>query len=342
MQSNKNADVLIFPMADGGDGFAAVMKYYLQTETITCKTFDPLMRSISAAYEWDAKSKTAIIELASASGLVLLKGGEQNPLYTSTYGTGLLMQHAIDKGAQKIILGLGGSATNDAGIGILSALGFVFKDKQGIELKPAGENLRHVQTIDIPSLLHSIDFTIATDVTNILFGKEGASFIYAPQKGADENTVAILDKGLQHFAATIQSQTGKDIASFEGSGAAGGVAAGLSAFFNTEIISGASLITSVSKIEAVLFDADIIITGEGKLDDQSSRGKVIHQIATIGKQYNITVVALCGEVCINETAVKNIGLQVAVSLVNESISKEEAMKKAAALLQLAAASLFIK
>ncbi len=282
LQNSINADVYIFPMADGGDGFGPVMKYYLHTETITCKTVDPLMRSISAAYEWDIKNKTAIIELASAGGLVLLKEGEQNPLHTSTYGTGLLIQHAIDKGANKIILGLGGSATNDAGIGILSALGFVFKDEQGRELKPAGENLQYIQTMNIPSLLPSIKFTIATDVTNVLLGKEGAALIYAPQKGADENTVSILDEGLQHFAATIQLQTGKDIASFRGSGAAGGVAAGLSAFFDTEIISGASLITSISKIEDVLFDADIIITGEGKLDNQSSKGKVVHHIAAIG------------------------------------------------------------
>ena len=143
MQTNKNAEVHLFPIADGGDGFAAVMKYYLQTQTVHCKTVDPLMRDISAAYEWDDENKTAIIELASASGLTLLKEDERNPLKTSAYGTGLLIKHAVDKGAQKIMLGIGGSATNDAGIGILAALGFIFKDEHDEILNPVGENLLH-------------------------------------------------------------------------------------------------------------------------------------------------------------------------------------------------------
>lgn len=340
LQSNKNAEVCMFPMADGGDGFAAVLKYYLKTETIQCNTVDPLMREMIAAYEWDEINKSAIIELASASGLMLLKENERNPLKTSTYGTGLLIKHAIEKGAEKIILGIGGSATNDAGIGILSALGFTFAKQQGDMLKPTGENLSAIDKIGLPSVIPNIQFIIATDVSNILFGREGAAFVYAPQKGADENAVKILDNGLQHFATLIKTQTKQDIANFPGAGAAGGVAFGLSAFFRTEIISGAKFVATASKIENQLTDSDMIITGEGKLDAQSSKGKVVHQITLLAKRFNIPVVALCGEVCVDKNEIKRIGLQSACSLVDENISKEEAIKKAAAFLQTTAALLF--
>ncbi len=339
LQSNNNAEVTIFPMADGGDGFAAVLKYYLQTQTVQCKTVDPLMKEITATYEWDAANKAAIIELASASGLMLLKEKERNPLKTSTYGTGLLIQHAIDNGAQKIILGLGGSATNDAGIGILSALGFVFANKAEDIVNPTGENLQHIEKIISPSFIPAVEFIIAADVNNVLFGKQGAAFVYATQKGAVDNAVKILDDGLRHFASIIKTQTKKDKASFPGAGAAGGVAFGLSAFFKTEIISGAKYITLVSNIEAYLTGAGMIITGEGKLDNQSSKGKVVHQVAFLAKKNKVPVIALCGEVCIAEKEIKNMGLHSAVSLTKEGVSKTEAIKKAAALLQLAAASL---
>ena len=341
LQADKNADIKIFPMADGGDGFADVMKYYLQTRRVQCKTVDPLMRNISASYELDATNKTAIIELAAASGLLLLKEEERNPLHTSTYGTGLLINHAIDNGAKKIILGIGGSATNDAGIGILAALGFVFKDEKDKTVKPVGENLSYIKSVTVPASLPAVEFIIACDVINILFGKEGAAFIYASQKGADEKAVQFLNEGLKHFASVIKAQTGKDIANFPGSGAAGGVAAGLAAYFNIQIESGAKLITAISGIEKHLQDADMIITGEGKLDYQSSKGKVIHQMVSIGKKHNIPVIALCGEVCINESEIKEMELYAAHSLINQNTSKEKAIKKAAALLQLAAASLFI-
>lgn len=267
LQAIRNADVHLFPMADGGDGFAAVMKHYLQTKSIECQTVDPLNRRITASYEWDEANKTAVIELASASGLVLLKEDERNPLQTSAYGTGLLIQHAIDNGAKKIILGIGGSATNDAGIGILTALGFIFKDGNDKVVTPAGKNLSLIRSVTLPSSLPFIEFAIACDVTNVLFGKEGAAFVYAPQKGADENAVKILDEGLKHFATLINLQTGKDIAGFAGAGAAGGVAAGLSAYFPVQIISGAKLVIGLSGIEKHIKDAGIIIAGEGKLDE---------------------------------------------------------------------------
>lgn len=338
LHADKHAAVHLFPMADGGDGFAAVIKHYWQTETIQCKTVDPLNRKITASYEWDEANKTAMIELAAASGLVLLSEEERDPLQTSTYGTGLLIQHAIDNKATKIIVGIGGSATNDAGMGILATLGFIFRDENNAPVIPVGKNLSRVRSVRPPSSLPAVEFIIACDVTNVLFGKEGAAFVYAPQKGADATAVKILDNGLQHFAAVIQSQTGKDISGFAGAGAAGGVAAGLSAYFPVQITSGAKLVTEISGMEKCLKDTDVIITGEGNLDEQTGKGKVIHQIISVAKQQGIPVIALCGEVSITGKAAKEMGLHAAVSLTNNNISKQAAIEKAAVLLQSAAAS----
>ena len=339
LQANKNAAIKIFPMADGGDGFATAIKYYWQTATIHCKAVNPLMKAIDASYEWDETNKTAIIELASASGLMLLKEDEQNPLHTSTYGTGLLIQHAIEKGACKIIVGLGGSATNDAGIGILSALGFGFKNKQGNILPPVGASLSSVNSIEPPPLLPSVEFVVACDVANTLFGRQGAAYIYAPQKGADGNAVKILDKGLRHFAYIIQLQTGKDIASFSGSGAAGGTAAGLAAFFKTQIVSGAKFIIDISKIEEQIEGAGIVITGEGKLDSQSLQGKAVYEIAMLAKKRQTPLIIFCGQNTLGKAALQKAGKPIVVALTQKG-SDDAAIKNAAALLSNAAANYF--
>lgn len=339
LQANKNAAIKIFPMADGGDGFATAIKYYWQTATVHCKAVNPLMKAIDATYEWDETNKTAIIELASASGLMLLKEDEQNPLHTSTYGTGLLIQHAIEKGACKIIVGLGGSATNDAGIGILSALGFGFKNKQGNILPPVGASLSSVNSIEPPPLLPSVEFVVACDVANTLFGRQGAAYIYAPQKGADGNAVKILDKGLRHFAYIIQLQTGKDIASFSGSGAAGGTAAGLAAFFKTQIVSGAKFIIDISKIEEQIEGAGIVITGEGKLDSQSLQGKAVYEIAMLAKKRQTPLIIFCGQNTLGKAAMQKAGKPIVVALTQKG-SDDAAIKNAAALLSNAAANYF--
>jgi len=320
-----------FPLADGGDGFAAVLKHYLETTTIQCTTKDPLERTISSSYEWDERTATAIIELAAASGLALLKKKEQNPLHTSTYGTGLLIANAINKGAKKIILGIGGSATNDAGIGILAALGFVFLNKEEQSLSPVGANLSAIEKIILPADIPAIDFEIACDVTNTLYGSNGAAYIYAPQKGASETEVQLLNEGLQNFAIRILQQTGKDIAHIPGTGAAGGVAAGLMAFFNTALVSGAEKIISISQLENYVSDADLIITAEGKIDAQTGSGKVIGQVAAIGKKYGVPVIAICGSNELPENLYKQIGLDAVYQIANTT-DKDESIKFAAVFL----------
>lgn len=342
LQANPDAVIEVFPMADGGDGFASVMKYYLHTETIPCIAVDPLMREINTSYEWDAAGKTAVIELAAAAGLVLLKAHEQNPLHTSTYGTGLMIKHALDKGAEKILLGVGGSATNDAGMGLLAALGFIFKDGNNEILQPTGECLSRIQTVETPLYISPAAFTIACDVDNVMFGREGAAVVYAPQKGADKKAVEILDKGLQHFAAEILGQTGKDIASFPGSGAAGAVAAGLAAFFNVELQSGVAVVIKQSQLEKRLPGTDMIITGEGRLDQQSVRGKVVAGMAAAGRRYHIPVVVICGENMLTQDDITSAGFNKVFALVNENITKQYAMENAASLLSTNAALILKK
>jgi len=332
-RTNEKVELFEFPMADGGDGFASVLQYYLKTSTVVCDTVDPLGRHITASYQWDERNKTAIIEMAVASGLVLLKEDERNPLLTSSSGTGLLIKDAIEKGATKIILGLGGSATNDGGTGILSALGFQFVNESGILLQASGENLLLIRKIIIPSFLPPIKFDIACDVQNILYGSRGAAHVYAPQKGANNEQVVRLDKGLKNFADVLKEQTGKDISAIPGTGAAGGIAAGLLPFFNIQMRNGIELIINASQIEAQLSNADLVITGEGKIDDQSSSGKVVGNIAGLAKKYGIPCVGICGRMELNESDVKKLGLKKVIVIKDESMNEEEAIRNAFSLLE---------
>lgn len=331
-QVTPGAEVFQFPMADGGDGFDEVMQYYLTTETVTCNTVDVLMKPMKAAYQWLADTKTAIISVAAASGLASLKKEERNPLLTSTYGTGLLVKDAVEKGANKIMLGLGGSATNDAGIGILAALGFQFKNSDNDLLKPTGGNLSLINKIIPPSSIPKIEFTIACDVENKLFGKNGAAFVYAAQKGADENAIIELDNGLKNIAAVLQSHTKRAIAEIKGTGAAGGIAASLLSYFDCKIESGAKLIIDSSGIESDLSNADLLITGEGKLDNQSGYGKVIYELSAVAKKSNLPVIALCGKVDVDRQQISRYGLASAYEIVSGDIDEITAIKDAPALL----------
>jgi glycerate 2-kinase len=340
--ADETAMIFLFPMADGGDGFAEVMKHYLQTSTIDCTTVDPLGRNIRVSYQWNSKRKMAIIEMAVASGLVLLKQKERDPLKTSAYGTGLLIKDAIDKGAGKIILGLGGSATNDAGTGILSALGFQFEDAGGKSVKACGENLLQVEKIIPPPFIPSVKFEIACDVQNILYGPQGAAYVYGPQKGADTRAVKLLDKGLKHFATILRRQTGKDIATIPGTGAAGGIAAGLMGFFDVELKKGIDLVIDASGIKKEIGDSDLLITGEGRIDEQSLEGKVINELSLLAHQHKVAVAAFCGITEAGDSVIKQLGLQFIEGLVSSSVTREEAMKNAKQLLTDKASQFFRK
>ena len=339
IEKDASIQTIIFPVADGGDGFAEVMKYYLGTTTIQRDAVDPLGRKIVSSYEWNESEKVAIIELANCSGLAMLKQEERNPMITSTYGTGLQIKHAIDNGAKKIILGLGGSATNDAGMGILSALGFVFLDEKENELTPCGKNLASVHTIIPAQSLPAITIEIACDVNNPMYGPLGAAYVFSLQKGASPEQVHLLDEGLKNFAEVLLSQTGKDVATVPGSGAAGGIAAGLMAFMNVEMRQGMGMIIEASGIKNAINDADLIITGEGKIDDQTFHGKTVHAIATMAREKNIPVAAICGKLELTEAEWRKEGLVAVIPICDATMTEEESMRRAGELVREKAASI---
>lgn len=260
------------PLADGGEGTLEVIQQLHGGTWISVDTFDPLMRPIQADYLWLADQKTAYIEMARASGLALLSAKERNPLKTSTFGTGVMIADALKRGANHIILTIGGSATNDAGIGMAAALGWTFLDEAGVALEPVGENLVQIASIGSPSAVDCC-FTVVTDVENPLAGPTGAAHVFAAQKGATATVIKQLDKGLNNMASFFGS-----ISSDPGAGAAGGLGAGARYFLNAKIVAGSSWVMDKVHFNRALLKADFIITGEGKIDSSTWGGKVVSEV----------------------------------------------------------------
>lgn len=271
---DKEIELIKLPLADGGDGTIDTVQFYIDGEIISAKVNDPLMRVIEATYLYSTLNKIAFIEMAKASGVALLNSNEQNPLETTTFGVGELIVDAIKRGAKTIILGVGGSATNDAGIGMAKALGFKFLDSNGVELEGKGRDLNNLHSIVSPSL-KKVKFKIACDVNNPLFGPDGAAQVYAPQKGASPEIVKELDRGLENFHNVVKNQFGIDLQNVSGTGAAGGLGAGGILFLDATLRSGIELIKDLANFDNRIKDVDWIITGEGKLDNQTLSGKVI-------------------------------------------------------------------
>lgn len=324
-----NADILQNPLADGGDGTIEVVKYYLQAETIALQVNDPLFRPLKASYLFSPSSGIAYIEMAEASGLKLLTDAEKNCMLTTTLGTGEIIRHALDKGATEIILGIGGSATNDAGMGMATALGFEFLDANDKPLQAIGKNLGAVKKIDTQSVdprLKDIQVKVACDVTNPLYGKDGAAWVYAAQKGADKKEMAMLDAGLKNIAAIIQQQFGIDLQQIPGSGAAGGMGAAALTFLNAKLTSGNQLIKDIADFDRNIKGADWIITGEGKLDDQTLSGKTIQGVLESANRQGIPVAAFCGIVEASQVTIEQLGLAYVVSVSEHMPSMQEAIR----------------
>ncbi|HOK56385.1 MAG TPA: glycerate kinase [bacterium] len=291
-----SSEIIKFPLADGGDGTLEVLKSLIGGKYIEIEATDPLRRKIKTKYI--KKNNVAYIEMAKISGLALLKENEKNPLKTTTFGLGEIIIDAIDKGCKKIYIGVGGSATNDGGTGALTAIGFRFINKNGKIIYPGkGEDLLGINKIEYPEnyeKLKKIEFTILSDVKNPLYGKNGAAYVYAFQKGANESMVEILDNGLRNYAKVIKKYTGIEINKVEGSGAAGGIVAGFVSFLKSKVISGIEFILKIGNFEEKIKKADIIITGEGKIDTQSFFGKAVGVILKYSEKYKITVIVLAG------------------------------------------------
>ena len=317
------------PIADGGEGMVAVMLASIGGTKQTAMTHDPLMAPIKADYGISADGTTAFIEMAAASGLPLIKKEQCNPMKTTTYGTGELIKDALEKGCTRFIVGIGGSATNDAGTGMLQALGFRFLDASGKELGQGGEILEktvHICSQDGHEMLKNAHFIVACDVQNPFYGPNGAAYVYARQKGADERMIADLDRGMQHFAKVLQRCTGMDIGLTAGSGAAGGMGGGMMALLGAELKSGADLLLDISRFDERIADADLIITGEGRIDKQSLMGKIPGKILQRAQAHGIPVIAIAGSVE-DEALLLEAGFAGVYATKPAGMPLEEAMKK---------------
>lgn len=322
----------LIPMADGGEGTVQSLIDAMNGELVSANVKDPLGREVEASYGFIEENKTAIIEMASASGLHLIKPEERNPLITTSYGTGELIKDALDKGADRFIIGLGGSATNDGGVGLLQALGARFLDKSGSELSYGGAALKELHQIDLSNFdnrLQNAYFEIASDVTNPLIGKEGASRIFGPQKGADEEKVVQLDEALTHYGMIVKDITGKDVAMAEGAGAAGGLGAAFLAFFNSNMQRGVDIVLKLTEFTDKIEGADYVFTGEGSIDGQTVFGKTPYGVSKAAQAHNIPVIGFGGKVDKEADVLYQHGFQAIFCILSGVTDIETALKNGA-------------
>ena len=336
---DESIETVIVPMADGGEGTVQSLIDASGGNIIELMAYDPLFRKINSFYGIMGDGVTAVIEMAAASGLPLLTSAERNPLKTTTYGTGELIKDAINRGCKKFIIGLGGSATNDGGCGMAQALGAKFLDENGNEIDMGGGELSKISSIDISGIdsrIKNAEFLAACDVDNPLCGEKGASAVYGPQKGASGNDVKTLDDGLQHFAQVVKQKLNLDIIDVPGAGAAGGLGAGVMVFLNAQLHRGIDIVTQTTKLTDKMNGADLVITGEGKIDSQTAFGKTPFGVAQIAKEKNIPVIAIAGSLGEGYQTLYEKGFDGIHSIMDESMSLKYAIDNAAELLENAA------
>jgi len=324
------AEIIKIPMADGGDGTVQCLVNATGGEILKEKVTGPLGDEVLASYGILGDKKTAVIEMAEASGLTLVPENKRNPLITTTYGTGQLIKIALDQGCRKMIIGIGGSATNDGGAGMVQALGVKLLDKDEEELGFGGGELKKVFRIDTKYLDNRLSETkviVASDVSNPLCGPKGASWIYGPQKGATPEIIKELDKSLAHFAEIIKRDLNKDVKDVPGAGAAGGLGASLMAFLDAELRPGIEIIIEIVKLEQAIKGADLVITGEGKIDSQTIYGKAPIGVARIAKKYNIPVIAVAAIISADADIVHQYGIDTLIKISEPPMSLDEPKSK---------------
>ncbi|MFH0759582.1 MAG: glycerate kinase [Bacteroidota bacterium] len=331
-------DALIqyIPMADGGEGTVDSIIGATGGRKLAVTVRDPLMREISSSYGISGDGTTAVIEMAAASGLELLGRDERDPWITSTFGTGQLISHALDQGCKKILLGIGGSATNDGGMGMARALGVKFLDAGGNEAEEGGGAAGKVTKIVPGGLDPRIGQTgirVACDVSNPLTGPDGASQVYGPQKGADPDMVCRLDSNLSRLATLVREQLGKEVDRVPGAGAAGGLGAGLLAFLDASLVRGFEMVAESVNLEDAIRNADLVITGEGKMDSQTQFGKTPFGVAQMAKKHRKPVIAVAGTVDEGADALYGAGFDVIMPIQEKPSDLASAIKQAPALLE---------
>lgn len=320
-----------YEVADGGEGTVQAMVKNTNGEMITCKAHDPLMNPIEAQYGILGDGTTAIIEMAAAAGLPLVPAHLRNPRIATTFGVGELIKDALERGCRECIVGIGGSATNDAGLGMLQALGFRFLDSEGKDVGLGGDALGRIAHIDNSGALLALNesrFSVACDVDNPMYGERGAAHIYGKQKGANEEDILILDANVKHFAERIEQQCGKNVAHIAGSGAAGALGGGFLAFLNATLQSGIDIVLDTIQFEERIKDAQFVITGEGKIDAQSAMGKVISGIAKRCVKHNVPLLAFAGHVEESAKVLHEHGVCALFSIMHSPMSLKEAMDEA--------------
>jgi len=329
LKVNNEIEVKELPLADGGEGTMEILINNLNGEIVKLDVIGPLGEKVNASYGI-INGKIAIIEMAEAAGLQLLKQDKRNPLITTTYGVGELILDALEKGIRKFIIAIGGSSTNDGGVGMAAALGIKFLNKELKEIELNGKGLKDLFKInidDIDNRIKDCDFQVACDVNNVLCGVNGAAYVYAKQKGATNEMIETLDNNLMNYSKIIKKDLDIDILNVEGAGAAGGLGAGLIAFLNGHLESGFEIISSRLNLENEIKNCDLVITGEGKIDFQSLNGKVPIGVAKLAKKYSKKVIVIAGSVEELTDEIYDIGINSVFSIINKPMKLEEALNK---------------
>ncbi|MDX7992458.1 glycerate kinase [Xenorhabdus littoralis] len=326
------ADYIKLPMADGGEGTVDSLVAATGGKRVSCTVTDPLGQPVEAFFGLLGDGKTAVIEMSAASGLHLVPIEQRNPLITTSYGTGELILAALEHGAQKMILGIGGSATNDGGAGMMQALGAELSDGDGRILPFGGTALTRLESINLTTLdprLSQIDLTVACDVNNPLCGEFGASAVFGPQKGATAEMVKVLDSALHHYGMKIEALTGKNVINEAGAGAAGGMGASLLGCLGAKLQPGIEIVIDVLKLEEIIQGADLVITGEGRIDSQTIHGKTPIGVARVAKKFGIPTIALVGGMSRDYHVVHPHGLDAVFSIVPGACSLSDALANGA-------------
>lgn len=329
-KANSQIRCIHVPMADGGEGTMQSLVDATGGRVYSKEVVGPLGNNVVAEYGILGNGEIGVIEMASASGIHLVDSEKRNPLITTTFGTGQLIKACLDKGVKKLLIGIGGSATNDGGAGFIQALGGRLLDENGDDLSYGGGALAKLHTIDLSNLderLKYVSVEVVCDVNNPLCGKEGASYVFGPQKGATREMIEILDQNLSHYAEVIKEQLGKDVISKAGAGAAGGLGAGLMAFLDVKLKSGIEMVIEYANLEEKVRDADMVWTGEGSIDFQTQYGKTPLGVAMIAKKYNKPVIALAGRVGNDIDVLYDKGIDAIFGIMRGVTSIEEALVK---------------
>jgi glycerate kinase len=336
-EADSEAELMCVPLADGGEGTANVLKTSMGGEWIVKLVNGPTPdRRVKAGYVWCEQDRTAIVEMAQASGLQRLKSKHRNPMETTSSGTGQLLLAAVEKGADRILLTVGGSATVDLGIGMASALGWQFLDHDGQPVEPVGKNLLRIQSIVPPVVPFSVPVDVLCDVINPVLGYHGAAQVFAPQKGASRADVVLLEVGLTQVVSVIKDQLEVDLQGIPGGGAAGGLAAGAKVFLNANLVQGIEQVFARTGFHDTISGADWVVTGEGCLDQQSLSGKVVSGVLHACHNKSTKVAVFAGQVDLSEEEYKRHGIEYAAACTPKGMSKAKGIKQAPALLQQAA------